>query len=170
MEIAVVAGACRSRNDADRLARHTGRLVHAVVTDSIGHLDASQVERALVSIDLDNTDLLLIENVGNLICPASWDLGEDSKIVLFSVTESEDTPLKYRHAFTKADYVVMTKIDLLPHVGFDMRAAVGSLHDVNPRLQLFYTSARTGEGIRDWCDFLRERVDWVRTPPLVTTA
>ncbi|MGH7679970.1 MAG: hydrogenase nickel incorporation protein HypB [Gemmatimonadaceae bacterium] len=170
MEIAVVAGACRTRNDADRLARHTGHIVHAVITDSIGHLDASQIERALVSIDLDYTDLLLIENVGNLICPSRWDLGEDSKIVLFSVTEGEDTPLRYRDAFTSADYVVMTKVDLLPHLDFDMRAAVGHLHDLNPRLRLFYTSARTGEGLQDWYDFLRERVAWVRIPPLVTTA
>jgi hydrogenase nickel incorporation protein HypB len=95
LRISVVTGDVQTQNDADRLAARTPRLVQAVVTGGACHLDARQVEHALDALDLDDTDLLFIENVGNLVCPASWDLGENSKIVLFSVTEGEDKPLKY---------------------------------------------------------------------------
>jgi hydrogenase nickel incorporation protein HypB len=156
MNIAVVTGDCQTHNDADRLARHTGRLVHAVVTHGSCHIDASQIDRALEAIDLDHTDLLLIENVGNLVCPASWDLGEASKIVLFSVTEGEDKPVKYPKTFRNADYVVVTKLDLLPHLDFDLDRAVAYAREVNPALRFFFTSARSGEGMTEWLNFLRE--------------
>lgn len=158
MEIAVVTGDVQTQNDADRLARHTPRLVQAVVTGGACHLDARQVEQSLGAIDLFDTQLLFIENVGNLVCPASWDLGEESKVVLFSVTEGEDKPLKYPKMFQKADAAVITKVDLLPHVPFDLRKALGFARDVNPNLEFFFTSALTGEGMEEWYEFLRARV------------
>jgi hydrogenase nickel incorporation protein HypB len=158
LEIAIITGDCQTDNDAQRLARHTDHLVQAVVTDGACHLDAAQIDKGLQSIDLDRTDLLIIENVGNLVCPASWDLGEEAKVVLFSVTEGEDKPVKYPNTFRKASYVVITKTDLLPHVDFDLERAVLLAREVNPGLRLFFTSARTGEGLDSWLDFLRDQV------------
>lgn len=156
--IAVVTGDVQTQNDADRLSRHTDRLVQAVVTGGACHLDALQVEDALGAIDLDRTRLLFIENVGNLVCPASWDLGEEAKIVLFSTTEGEDKPLKYPKMFRMARYAVLNKIDLLPHLSFDADLAVANARAVNPDLEFFFTSARTGQGLDDWLAFLRRRV------------
>ena len=158
MRIAVVTGDCQTQNDADRLARHTHRLVQAVVTNGGCHLDARQIEKALEAIDLGETDLLLIENVGNLVCPAGWDLGEEAKIVLFSVTEGEDKPLKYPKAFRAASTVVVTKMDLLPHLEFDLEKAVGYAREMNPSLRFFFVSARTGAGMSEWLEFLRSEV------------
>ncbi len=112
---------------------------------------------ALDAVDLDATDLLFIENVGNLVCPASWDLGEEAKVVVFSVTEGEDKPAKYPKMFRRARWVVLNKIDLLPHVDFDVDRALGYAREVNPELDFFFTSARTGEGLEAWLDFLRAR-------------
>jgi hydrogenase nickel incorporation protein HypB len=158
LDIAVVAGDCQTENDAERLSAHTARLVQAVVTNGACHLDALQVNDALDHIDLDRTRLLIIENVGNLVCPASWDLGEQSRVVLFAVTEGEDKPLKYPRMFEKADWVVITKTDLLPHVPFDVERAVRYCLQVNPRLQFLRVSAMTGHGMTAWFDFLRQAV------------
>lgn len=155
MAIAVVTGDVQTQNDADRLARHTDRLVQAVVTNGACHLDARQVLTALDAIDLPNTDLLFIENVGNLVCPASWDLGEDATVVLFSVTEGEDKPLKYPKAFRRARYAVIAKLDLLPYVPFRLERAIEYAHDVNPELQFFFTSSVQDEGLEEWYGFLR---------------
>jgi hydrogenase nickel incorporation protein HypB len=157
LRIAVVTGDVQTQNDADRLARHTDRLVQAVVTNGACHLDARQVEAALDAIDLPATDLLFIENVGNLVCPAAWDLGEDAKIVLFSVTEGEDKPSKYPGLFRVARWVVFTKIDLLPHVPFSMERAAGLAREVNSDLQFLKTSALKPDGLSEWYDFLRRR-------------
>jgi hydrogenase nickel incorporation protein HypB len=156
--IAVVTGDVQTQNDADRLARRTDRLVQAVVTGGACHLDASQIGNALDAIDLDTTRLLFVENVGNLVCPASWDLGEAAKIVVFSVTEGEDKPLKYPKMFQMARYAVLNKIDLLPYLDFDVVAAVSNARAVNPDLRFFLTSARTGEGLDRWFAFLKEQV------------
>ncbi len=158
MAIAVVTGDVQTQNDADRIARHTSALVQAVVTGGACHLDARQVDRALEAIDLAHTDLLVIENVGNLVCPAAWDLGEHAKIVLFSVTEGEDKPLKYPRMFREARGAVMTKIDLLPHLSFDLARAVGAMREVNPELEIFLTSATTGDGMDAWLGYLRREV------------
>ena len=155
MRIAVVTGDVQTENDAQRLARHTSRLVQAVVTGGACHLDARQVNTALDAIDLADTDLLLIENVGNLVCPANWDLGEDAKVVVFSVTEGEDKPLKYPAMFERAQYAVLNKTDLLPYVPFNVDRAVECAHAVNPGLEFFFTSAYTGAGLNDWISFLR---------------
>src|SRR5574341_1210762 len=141
LRIAVVTGDVQTQNDADRMARHTDQLVQAVVTNGACHLDARQILTALEAIDLGETDLLFIENVGNLVCPASWDLGEDAKIVLFSVTEGEDKPVKYPKMFREARTVVLTKVDLLPHVPFQVDRALGYARQVNPDLEILSTSA-----------------------------
>jgi hydrogenase nickel incorporation protein HypB len=164
LAIAVVTGDVQTQNDADRLSRHTTRLVQAVVTGGACHLDARQIEESLEAIDLDATDVLFIENVGNLVCPASWYLGEDAKVVVFSVTEGEDKPLKYPKMFREARYAVLNKLDLLPYVDFDVRRAVCFARDVNPNLELVFTSARTGDGLEDWYALVRGLVQARRGP------
>jgi len=154
--ISVVTGDVQTQNDADRLAARTTRLVQAVVTHGACHLDARQVETALEAVDLDRTGLLFIENVGNLVCPANWDLGERAKIVLFSVTEGEDKPLKYPGMFHRARFAVLTKADLLPYVPFSVERARDAMRQVNPDLELFQLSALTGAGLDRWFDFLRQ--------------
>lgn len=158
LRFAVVTGDVQTQNDADRLARHTGRLVQAVVTGGACHLDARQIAAALEALELADTDLLFIENVGNLVCPASWDLGEEAKVVIFSVPEGEDKPVKYPKMFEQARYVVLNKVDLLPHLPFDPDLAVRYAREVNPDLEFFFTSALTGEGMEPWFQFLRSRV------------
>jgi hydrogenase nickel incorporation protein HypB len=158
LSISVITGDVQTQNDAERLARHTDRLVQAVVTGGGCHLDASQIEAAVAALDLDTTRLLFIENVGNLVCPSNWDLGETAKIVVLSVTEGEDKPLKYPAMFRRATYAVMNKIDLLPYVPFKVDWAVACAHEINPHLRFFYTSALTGEGLQEWYNFLRAQV------------
>jgi hydrogenase nickel incorporation protein HypB len=158
LQIAVVTGDVQTENDAERLAAHTDRIVSAVVTGGACHLDALQVQTALESIDLDRTRILFIENVGNLVCPANWDLGEREKIVLFSVTEGEDKPLKYPGMFEKAGHVVMTKTDLSAYVPFDMDRAMANARAINPDIEFFQVSALRGAGLDAWFDFLRGAV------------
>ncbi len=158
LAIAVVTGDVQTQNDADRLARHTDRLVQAVVTNGACHLDARQVATALDAIDLDATDLLFIENVGNLVCPASWDLGENAKVVLLSVTEGDDKPSKYPKMFRQARVAVFTKMDLLPHVPFSVERAVQLARDVNPEIQFLFTSALLEGGMDEWFGFLRAQM------------
>lgn len=168
--IAVVTGDVQTQNDADRLARHTDRLVQAGVTHGACHLDARQVLVALDAIDLASTDLLFIENVGNLVCPASWDLGEGATVVLFSVTEGEDKPVKYPKAFQRARYAVLSKLDLLPHVPFSVERAVDFAHQVNPDLQFLFTSALEDEGLEEWYSFLRSQRHGRRTASTSTAS
>ena len=155
--IAVVTGDVQTQNDAERLAHHTTRLVQAVVTGGACHLDSRQMLDALDALDLTATRMLFIENVGNLVCPANWDLGERAKIVVFSVTEGEDKPLKYPKMFREARYAVINKIDLLPYVPFDVDRAIDNALQVNPELQFFQTSALTGRGLGEWFEFLRRQ-------------
>ena len=157
LSLAVITGDVQTQNDADRLARHTDRLVQAVVTHGACHLDASQILAALDAIELEDIDLLFIENVGNLVCPANWDLGESAKVVLFSVTEGEDKPVKYPTMFQRADTVVLTKLDLLPYVPFQLARAVAFVRQVNPALQILTTSALTPGGLEPWFRFVRDR-------------
>ena len=156
--ISVVTGDVQTHNDADRLARHTERLVQAVVTNGACHLDARQVAAALDALDLERTRLLFIENVGNLVCPASWDLGEDAKVVLFSVTEGEDKPLKYPKMFQQARCAVLSKMDLLPHVPFKVEQAVEFARRVNPELEIVFTSSVLDDGLEEWYGFLRSQL------------
>jgi hydrogenase nickel incorporation protein HypB len=156
--IAVVTGDVQTENDARRLERHTARLVQAVVTDGGCHLDARQIHDAVGALDLSEIRLLFVENVGNLVCPATWDLGEAAKIVVLSVTEGEDKPLKYPTAFRRARMAVFNKIDLLPYLEYDLDAAVGYARQVNPEIETLFVSAKTGQGMDGWYDFLRARV------------
>lgn len=164
LRMAVVTGDVQTQNDADRIARWTDGLVQAVVTGGACHLDASQVDRALDALDLDATDLLFVENVGNLVCPASWDLGETAKAVLFSVTEGEDKPLKYPKMFREARYAILTKVDLLPHLDFDVRQAMEYVLEVNPDVRVLRTSARDGTGLDGWYDLIRGLTQGRRDP------
>lgn len=170
--MAVVTGDPRTQRDAQRLAQHTTALVQAVVTGDACHLDARQVHAALDAIDLDATDLVILENVGSLVCPADWDLGETARAVVLSVAEGEDKPLKYPRLFRDARWAVLSKLDLLPHVPFDLHAAVGYARDVNPNIELLYTSALTGEGMEEWYGALRllvaEARGELRAPRVVT--
>jgi hydrogenase nickel incorporation protein HypB len=156
--IAVVTGDVQTENDARRLERHTARLVQAVVTDGGCHLDARQIHDAVGALDLSEIRLLFVENVGNLVCPATWDLGEAAKIVVLSVTEGEDKPLKYPTAFRRARMAVFNKIDLLPHLEYDLDAAVRYARQVNPEIETLFVSAKTGQGMDGWYEFLRARV------------
>jgi hydrogenase nickel incorporation protein HypB len=156
ISLAMVTGDVQTRNDAERLARLTTATVQAVVTGGGCHLDARQILTALEDIPLSETDLIFIENVGNLVCPASWDLGETAKVVLFSVTEGEDKPVKYPKMFRESRVAVLTKVDLLPHVPFQIQSALSYLQSVNPAIRVFLTSALTGEGLDEWYGFIRD--------------
>ncbi|UCF19087.1 MAG: hydrogenase nickel incorporation protein HypB [Gemmatimonadota bacterium] len=161
LRLGVVAGDVQTRNDAERLERH-GIPVEAIETGGGCHLDARQVARTLALLDLPSTDLLFIENVGNLVCPSSFDLGESEKIVLMSVTEGEDKPLKYPAAFRRARICVITKVDLVPHLDFSTERAVDNARSVNPDLRFFFTSSYSGEGLEEWGGWLGERVEEYR--------
>jgi hydrogenase nickel incorporation protein HypB len=157
LRLAVVAGDVQTRNDAERLIRH-GIPVEAIETGGGCHLNAEQVRRSLGELDRDQMDLLFIENVGNLVCPSSFDLGESMKVVLLSVTEGEDKPLKYPAAFRRAGALVLTKTDLVPHLRFTPEAAIENAKSINPELLVFSTSSFTGEGFDDWTGWLSSKV------------
>ena len=161
LRLAVVAGDVQTRNDADRLIRH-GIPVEAIETGGGCHLDARQVSTSLDALDLDAMDVLFIENVGNLVCPSSFDLGESMKIVLMSVTEGEDKPLKYPAAFRRASALVLTKTDLVPHLRFSVETAVENARSINPELRVFSTSSFTDEGLDEWTSWLTGKVEECR--------
>ncbi len=154
--VAVLTGDIQTDNDARRLARY-GFPVQQITTAGACHLDARMVERHLVNWDLDAIDLLLIENVGNLVCPTSYDLGEHAKIVILSVTEGDDKPLKYPGIFHRAELLVLSKIDLLPYVPFDLAAARENARKVNPRIGILEVSNTTGAGLDSWRAWLGAR-------------
>jgi hydrogenase nickel incorporation protein HypB len=157
LRLAVVAGDVQTRNDAERLIRH-GVPVEAIETGGGCHLDARQVAGALERLNPAATELLFIENVGNLVCPSSFDLGESMKVVLMSVTEGEDKPLKYPAAFQRASVLVMTKVDLVPHLEFSIETAIENSRSINPSLKIFETSSYTGEGLEAWTGWLSHQV------------
>jgi len=157
IQCAVIVGDLQTDNDARRLA-DKGASVKQIQTGSSCHLDASQVADALGEVAGAGTKLLFIENVGNLVCPTSFDLGEDFKIALLSVTEGEDKPLKYPALFSRAPVTVVTKTDLVPHLDVDMKALRDNLRTVHPGVFAFELSAKTGDGIAAWLDYLRNLV------------
>jgi hydrogenase nickel incorporation protein HypB len=158
LKISVVEGDQATSNDAERI-RATGVRAVQINTGTGCHLEAEMLERALRALNPESGSLLLIENVGNLVCPALFDLGERAKVVIFSVTEGEDKPLKYPHMFGAAEVLILSKIDLLPHVRFDPERAVANALTVNPRLAVFRVSAYTGEGMREWYDWLKDELE-----------
>ena len=153
--VAALVGDLATERDAERL-RRSGAPVRQIVTGTVCHLDAEMVERALAGWDLAALDFLFVENVGNLVCPASYDLGEDLRVVLMSVTEGEDKPLKYPTIFNGADLVVLTKVDVAEAVEFDRDEALRSIAEVRPGLPVIETSARRGDGIAEWLGRLEE--------------
>lgn len=154
--VAVLTGDLQTENDARRLAVY-GFPVQQIVTGGVCHLDGRMIERALAQWPDAAHDLLLIENVGNLVCPSSYDLGEAAKIVLLSVTEGEDKPLKYPSIFAKAALLLITKIDLLPYVPLDMYAIEANARQVNPSIEILGLSCKTGQGVGMWLDWLARR-------------
>ncbi len=155
--VAALVGDQATENDALRLAR-SGAPVKQISTGAECRLDAQMITAALEDFAGDDVELLAIENVGNLICPAEYDLGEDLRVVLFSVTEGEDKPLKYPLAFTTANVAIVSKIDLAAATAFDRGAALANIARVNPTLPVLELSTRTGEGVEGWIDFLERQI------------
>jgi hydrogenase nickel incorporation protein HypB len=154
--VAVLTGDIQTENDAARLRRF-GFPVRQITTGGTCHLDARMIERALADWRSVSCDLLFIENVGNLVCPASYDLGEAAKVVVLSVTEGEDKPLKYPAIFLKSKLLVLSKIDLLPYVPFDMAAAEHNARVIHPEIDVVKLSCLTGAGLEQWRAWIEER-------------
>ncbi len=160
LRVGVIVGDLATDNDAARL-REAGIPVVQVTTGTVCHLEAEMIAKAAARLDLNALDVLIIENVGNLVCPAAYDLGEDLRIVLLSTTEGEDKPLKYPPLFHSANVAVITKADLAAAAGFDRAQALAALHRIAHHAEVFELSARTGEGMSPWIDYLvgqRERL------------
>ena len=154
--VAALVGDLETDNDARRLAA-SGAPVRQINTHGICHLDADMIDKHLTgweNVALDGLDYLFIENVGNLVCPSSYDLGERIRVALLSVTEGEDKPLKYPTLFNSADAAVITKIDLAGPCGFDRDLALKNINEIRPGIRIFETSAKTGAGIGDWLGYL----------------
>jgi hydrogenase nickel incorporation protein HypB len=154
--IAAVVGDLATENDARRLARSQVP-VRQITTGTLCHLEAAMVVDAIAGWPLDELDFLFIENVGNLVCPSSYDLGETLRVVLLSVTEGEDKPLKYPTIFNSADVAVITKADMAAAAEFDWTAAVNNIQRVRPGMQIFRVSAKTGEGMSEWLDYVESK-------------
>jgi len=154
--VAALVGDLATENDAERLARSHAP-VEQITTGTLCHLEAAMIERALDGWETGPLDFLFIENVGNLVCPSSYDLGENLRFVLLSVTEGEDKPLKYPTIFNSADVAVVTKMDLAAAVEFDRTALERNIRAVRPGMEIFPVSAKTGEGMAEYLGFLRSR-------------
>jgi hydrogenase nickel incorporation protein HypB len=157
LRMAVIEGDLQTNNDAMRVAA-TGAQAVQINTDGGCHLDSSMILEALKQIDLSNLDVLFVENVGNLVCPAEFDLGEAAKVTLLSVTEGDDKPEKYPLMFAESKVLLLNKIDLLPYVDFSLERASSFARALNPEIIVFPLSCRTGEGLEPWHDWLREAV------------
>jgi hydrogenase nickel incorporation protein HypB len=156
LTLAVIEGDQETARDAERI-RATGCAVVQINTGSGCHLDAGMLVRALPELDPPARSVVMIENVGNLVCPALFDLGERARVVIASVTEGEDKPLKYPHMFRRADLMVVNKIDLLPYLTFDVDALIGYARQLNPMVEVVTLSATTGEGLSGWYDWIRDQ-------------
>ncbi len=156
-KIAVIEGDIQSTSDADRI-KSLGVEAIQINTGSLCHLDARMIHNSLHHFDLDGLDLLIIENVGNLVCPAEFDLGEDDRVMVYSVTEGHDKPKKYPLMFHRSHLIVMNKIDLIPHTDFDLGKARKDASDINPKANIIELSCATGEGLDQWIAWLKDRV------------
>lgn len=160
VKCAVIVGDICTTNDADRLAT-SGVPVVQINTGDFGgdcHLAAHVIEKAALDLNLDDIDLLIVENVGNLVCPAEFDIGEDARTVVLSVTEGEDKPAKYPLMFRECDSAILNKIDLLPYLDYDIELARKYILDVHPDMPIFDISAKTGEGFEPWLAWLKKKV------------
>ncbi|MBK7090815.1 MAG: hydrogenase nickel incorporation protein HypB [bacterium] len=158
LNIAVVAGDVQTENDANRIIKAGGKLVRPIVTGGACHLDAKMVGKALEQIDMEKVNLLIIENVGNLVCPASYDLGEAMKVVIMSTTEGDDKPLKYPAMYRRSSVAIINKIDLMGTSDFDLAKARANAEMINGALRFFEMSTRSGVGLEAWFGWLRESV------------
>ncbi len=156
MNIAVIEGDVQTDLDAQRVANY-GVPVAQIITMGGCHLEASLVHEALKSLALNGVDTLFIENVGNLVCPSNYDLGEALKVVVLSTTEGDDKPLKYPAMFRNSSILIINKIDLVPYVRCDLRVLKANALQINPALKVFEISCFTGAGIPEWCSWLRKR-------------
>ena len=156
LKTAVIVGDLETDNDARRL-RETSAEAIQINTGTVCHLEAEMVARAVKQLRLDGVQLLIIENVGNLVCPASYDLGEDLRVVLLSVTEGEDKPLKYPPMFQSASATIVSKIDLAPACDYNHEVARKNLEQLAPAAPIFELSAKTGQGMEEWCQFLMQQ-------------
>jgi len=157
VKLAVIEGDVQTDFDAQRIARYDTPVVQ-IVTNGGCHLEAKLVEDALVNLDLDGVKLLIIENVGNLVCPSNYDLGEALKVVVASTTEGDDKPLKYPGMFQHASALIVNKVDLLPYVNCDLNALKKNALSINPALKVFETSCTTKSGIPEWCSWLESNL------------
>lgn len=155
--VKVLVGDLETERDADRI-RETGIDALQIVTGGICHLEAQMIWQAMDQIDLEGVDVLFIENVGNLVCPASFDLGEDYRVTLMATTEGDDKPKKYPKMFLTSDMMLVSKADLLPYLPFSVEAVSQDARDVNPDLEVLQVSGLTGEGLDTWCNWLLEKV------------
>jgi hydrogenase nickel incorporation protein HypB len=156
-KVAVLASDIQTERDAERLARF-GFPARQITTGGTCHLDARMVRSALDDVSLDGLDLLFIENVGNLVCPAEYDLGEAAKVVMLSVAEGDDKPLKYPSIFGRARLLLLHKVDLLPYTRFDLEAARTDARRVNPAIEIIETSCVAAQGLRDWLDWVERAI------------
>lgn len=161
--VAALVGDLATDNDARRLAASQVP-VKQITTGTVCHLEADMIASALEGWRLDELDFLFIENVGNLVCPSTFDLGEDLRLVLFSVTEGEDKPLKYPTIFNTADVAIITKMDLAAAVEFDAAGAHRSIQAVRPGMEIFHVSAKTGQGMEEWLSFLQRQSSKQKSP------
>jgi len=158
LNMALIAGDVQTKNDAIRLTRAGGRIVRPVITGGACHLDARMVSKTLNELDLNDVDVLFIENVGNLVCPSSYDLGEDMKVVLVSTTEGDDKPLKYPAMFWRSSALIINKIDLLGLSDFKLERVKKNAKSINANLKIFEISCQTGEQLETWYNWLIQLV------------
>ncbi len=154
---AVIVGDLATDNDAQRLRKSEAEVIQ-ITTGDVCHLEADMIKNSLSKINLDDCQLLIIENVGNLVCPAAYDLGENQRIAILSVTEGEDKPLKYPTLFKSADVVIINKIDIAKAVEFNQDLALENIRRISPQAKIIMVSARTGEGMRNWYSYIDEQV------------
>lgn len=155
LAVGVIEGDIETTADAERVTAAGGESVQ-IVTRGNCHLEATMVRDALTQLDLDRIEILIIENIGNLVCPAEWKLGEDIKVVVASTTEGDDKPAKYPQMFAASQVMIVNKVDLLPYVTYDLRRVKEFAMHVNPTLKVFELSCKSGEGLDAWCDWLVE--------------
>ena len=158
LNIAVLEGDLETERDAIRIRQH-GVQALQIVTHGTCHLEAQMIQQAMPSINFEDIDILFIENVGNLVCPASYDLGEDIRVTLVSCTEGDDKPKKYPSMFLTTDIMLVTKTDLLPYVPFSVEAVIKDAHEVNSAIEIFLLSSLKGEGMDEWCEWLIKKVE-----------
>ncbi|MEM7109204.1 MAG: hydrogenase nickel incorporation protein HypB [Bacteroidota bacterium] len=157
VKMKVLVGDLETERDADRI-KEAGVEALQIVTGGICHLEAQMVWQAMEQVDLEGVELLFIENVGNLVCPSSFDLGEDFRVTLLASTEGDDKPKKYPKMFLTSDMMLISKADLIPHLPFSVDAAIEDAKDVNPDIEVIQISSTSGEGIDAWCEWLEKQV------------